>query len=316
METPAGPPPSDREAWDHIATQAVRGPLSWIISHLDAMDSDIASQYSPASKKALGNARAASKRLLDMLESLLAAQRISSGMEPLVPVPVGLNAALEPVVKQLVLRATSEGKTYTFASEALGLAATANEDLLRRAVRLVSNRAMDEAQKGGNVRVTASAMSGGITRIRIQATPPAEDSGAVGLVVPAEIGFARMAVEQMGGKFVAGRTAEEGLLVDIMLSAQASHAASPQPNPAAGRAPGAGPGPAVEAPAAAPAAPEPPPRAPGVAPTVLKMAPPSAPPKAEPPAAAAPEPEEPAIPPPSSGFKITREVTFDWDADK
>src|SRR6185503_17149414 len=200
METPAGPPPSDREAWDHIATQAVRGPLSWIISHLDAMDSDIASQYSPASKKALGNARAASKRLLDMLESLLAAQRISSGMEPLVPAPVGLNAALEPVVKQLVLRATSEGKTYTFASEALGLAATANEDLLRRAVRLVSNRAMDEAQKGGNVRVTASAMSGGITRIRIQATPPAEDSGAVGLVVPAEIGFARMAVEQMGGK--------------------------------------------------------------------------------------------------------------------
>lgn len=314
METPATPPPGDRETWDHIATQAVRGPLSWIITHLDAMDSDVASQFSPASKKALGNARSASKRLLDMLESLLASQRIQTGLEPAAPAPVSLTAALEPVVKQLAARATAEGKSYTFNAESLGLAASANEDLLRRAVRLASNRALDEAQRGGNVRVTASGMSGGVTRIRIQATPPAEDSGQVGQVVPAEIGFARLAVEQMGGKFTAARTPEQGLLVDMVLPVPAARPAETAPSAPPARPVEAAPSAPSRTEAMVAAAPEPVRDELPAGPVGLKIERQSASKAAEPDPGPAhePVPEEPH----SSGFKITREVTFDWGPEK
>jgi len=329
MDKPPEPQLTGQEAWDHIATQAIRGPLSWIITQLDAIDTDINSQISPASKKALANARSASRRLLDMLESLLASQRITAGLEQSAPQPVSLTAALEPVVKQLTARAQAEGKGYVFNAEGLGLAAAANEDLLRRAVRLVSNRGLDEAQKGGNVRATASAMTGGFIRLRIVATPPAEDSGQVGQIVPAEIGFARMAVEQMGGKFSSLRTQEGGMLVDIALPTPA--AAPPRPPepatlPAAGvttvtnAAPEAAPQPAGDS------EPPAPPKFVIERPTPMvgggdRPVKGPAPAEAAPSRPAAPEPEteseEPKIvPPKESGFKITREVTFDWEGDK
>jgi hypothetical protein len=325
MEKPAELPSGDREAWDHIATQAIRGPLAWIISQLDAIDSDLNSQVSPASKKALTNARGASKRLLDMLESLLASQRITSGLEPASPQPISLTSALEPVIKQLTVRAHSEGKSYQFNAEGLGLAAAANEDLLRRAVRLVSNRGLDEAQKGGQVRATASSMSGGLIRLRIIASPPAEDSGQVGQVVPAEIGFARMAVEQMGGKFSSARTAEQGMMVDIVLPTPGAVAARPAAPAATVTAPAepvrepvaaVAPPPPVEPVRQAPILPPPPPAQAAAAaeesslPDIF-----TEPPKMAEPAKPPPPPEE--EPPPSSpGFKITREVTFDWGPDK
>ncbi len=321
MENPTELPAVGEEALERIETQAIRGPLAWIIASLDALEADAASQLSPAAKKALGDARGASKRLLDMLESLLAARRMTAGREPADDHPVGLTAALEPVVKALSGRAQAEGKSFTWKSDTPGLAAAANEDLLRRAVRLVSNRGLDEAQRGGQVRAVATASGPGAVRIRISATPPAEDSGQVGQVVPAELGFARMAVEQMGGKFVMMREADQGLIVDLVLHTPGAHpvpASPPAPPPAAVPPPhpvedkAAAPPQEVAAPAPRPA----PPAAEAPAKPIVILPDLSSAHVPGPEHAPAHHPEEPPPPASESGFRIVREVTFDWNSDK
>src|ERR1043166_9625702 len=115
---PAQPPVGGtaQEAWYRAATLAVGGPLAWINFNLNLVRSDGDESLAPASGKALRAAHAASRRLADMLDSLLITQRIHAGLEPAEIGVVALSTALEPEVRALQARAQEEEKSFTWTS--------------------------------------------------------------------------------------------------------------------------------------------------------------------------------------------------------
>lgn len=213
----AGPAGSSaQEAWSRAATLAVGGPLAWINFNLNLVRTDGEEGLTPGSRKALRAAHAASRRLADMLDSLLITQRIHAGLEAVATGTVALTTALEPEVRALVSRAQEEEKTFSWTSTTIGLATAADERLLRRSFRLVCGRALDEAPKGGKVR--ASALPGaGDVRVRVSATLDPEDPCALAEAEPAEFAFARLATESMGALLETMRSIESGLVVDFVL---------------------------------------------------------------------------------------------------
>lgn len=218
-------PIAGQESWDRIAHRAVEGPLARIIAGLEAVAGDAKSQLTPALKQAVHGSLATAHRLQDMFESLLAVERINTGTATIGDVPVSVGVALEPAVRGLEARAKASEVSFGWSAKEVALAVAGDEDLLRRAVRLAGERVMDDVPKGGSVRI-AAATDGRAVRVRITGSAPPPDS-AFSVTEPVEIGFARLAVERMGGKVTCVRTPDSGSMIDLLLPAPGAQPAPP-----------------------------------------------------------------------------------------
>src|SRR5688572_8597960 len=178
-----------QDTWDRIAHRAIEGPLAKITIALEALAADGKSTLAPASRQAVQSSIVTAHRLQDMLESLLAVEELSTGAATMDPVPVSLGIALEPVLRALDARAKAEGITFAWTANEVGLAVAADEDLLRRAFRLATERVMDDVPKGGSVRASA-ATGGGSVRLRVTGSAPTDEAAPFSVSEPVEIGFA------------------------------------------------------------------------------------------------------------------------------
>ncbi len=269
----ADPTPTGHEAWDKIAHQAIQGPLAKIIATLETVAGDAKAQLAPALKSNVQSSLVTARRLMDMFESLLVVQRLNAAGATLDGERVSVGSALEPAIRSLDARAKAAEVAFGWTANEIGLAVAGDEDLLRRAFRLAAERVLDDVPKGGSLRA-AAATGGGAVRIRITGSALTDEDTAFSVTEPVEIGFARLAVERMGGKVTCVRARESGSMIDLILPV-------PTAKPVAAVSPSASAAAAVTQPAVSPAA----------APAPVAAAPP-------PPAAA---------PPPPAEMKITRE---------
>lgn len=220
--------PASHETWDRIAHQAVQGPLAKIIAGLETVENDGKSALTPAAKQTVHGSIVTARRLMDMFESLLAVERLTTGDTALGTDPVTLGPAVEPALKALEARAKAAEITYGWTANEIGLAVAGDEDLLRRAFRLAAERALDDVPKGGSFRASAST-GGGAVRLRITGSAVTDEEAVFAVSEPVEIAFARLAVEGMGGKLTCTRSRESGSMIDLVLPLPAAKPAPVKP---------------------------------------------------------------------------------------
>jgi len=291
--------------WDRMAFQGLRSPLAKVISELGAVSAGAGESLPQAFREVLRDALRSGRDMLNNLESLFAMHRLGGGLLEIHPEPVRIAVTLEPAVAEIQRRATGDRKTVVWQAPRPDAEVLAEREFLRRAFALLLLRAVDESAPGGTVRAEV-AEEPGTTRLVVRHQSAAEPPAGAGESV--EYAFARMSMEQVGGRFEVTRepggvvTAQLRLPAPLVMSAPPK---LPEPAPGAGLKIVRGRGVALEPPAPAtpvtPAA-----EAPeieikivrgvmeGVEPAKTK----------EPPAAIEPKPEDPA----KGNIKIIREI--------
>ncbi|MEK7474829.1 MAG: hypothetical protein AAB152_04250 [Candidatus Coatesbacteria bacterium] len=187
-----------QNTWDKMAFHGLKGPVARMTSELQALSAGAGEAMPHAFREVLRDALRSSRQLMSIVESLFAMHRLGEGLLDTKAEPMPISALFEPVTGDLNKRASADRKTLTWGDLPPGVAVCADREFMRRALVLVLQRALDETEPGGTIRVDPAADSGTVkvmVRYQSQDPPPPADAPE-----PVEYAFARLAFDHVGGR--------------------------------------------------------------------------------------------------------------------